>query len=142
MRLLQDEHLDFRCPHHVPLSFEGRRRDVTLTLCGDRRGRRPMHVVAIGGRDEETRERLVSAGFSVRPAKRGSQSWRYESCFSDFGRAVATVDRIRTAVPATVRPVARLGTKSLAFMPAGSVRPGMVMFTSDGGFDVVVLDGP
>ena len=25
-------------PHHVPLSFEGRRRNVTLTLCGDRRG--------------------------------------------------------------------------------------------------------
>ena len=62
MRLLRDSHLDFKCPHHVPLSFEGRRRNVTLTLCGDRRGRRPMHVVAIGGRDEETRERLTSAG--------------------------------------------------------------------------------
>ena len=39
MRLLRDSHLDFKCPHHVPLSFEGRRRNVTLTLCGDRRGR-------------------------------------------------------------------------------------------------------
>ena len=56
----------------------------------------------------------IAAGLSVRPAKRGSQSWRYESCFSDFGRAVATVDRIRSAIPATVRPVARLGSKSLA----------------------------
>ena len=56
-RLLLGSHLDFEYPHHIPLSFEGRRRNVTLTLCGDRRGKRPMHVVAIGGRDEEARER-------------------------------------------------------------------------------------
>ena len=136
-RLLREEHLDFEAPHHVPLSFEGRRRNVTLTLCGDRRGRRPMHVVAVGGRDEDARARLVSAGFNVRPAKRGSASWRYESCFSDFGRAVETVNRIRTAIPASIRPVARLGSKSLAFMPAASVRPGMVMFGADGEFDLV-----
>ncbi|HEY6890863.1 MAG TPA: 3'-5' exonuclease, partial [Solirubrobacter sp.] len=101
------------------------------------RGRRPMHTVAIGGRDAEARERLVAAGFSVRDAKRGSSSWRYESCFSDFGRAVETVNRIRMTIPASVRPVARLGAKSLAFMPAGSVRPGMVMFGEDGEFDLV-----
>ena len=41
------------------------------------------------------------------------------------------------AIPASIRPVARLGSKSLAFMPAASVRPGMVMFGADGGFDLV-----
>ena len=96
-----------------------------------------MHVVAVGGRDEDARARLVAAGLNVRPAKRGSASWRYESCFSDFGRAVETVNRIRTAIPAAIRPVARLGSKSLAFMPAASVRPGMVMFGEDGEFDLV-----
>src|SRR4051794_3719438 len=131
------EHTHFAGYLGVPLSFEGRRRNVTLTLCGDRRGRRPMHVVAIGGRDGETRERLAAAGFNARPAKPGSSSWRYESCFADFGRAVETVERIRTTIPATVRPMARLGTKSLPFLPAASVRPGMVMFAADGGFDVV-----
>ena len=39
--------------------------------------------------------------------------------------------------PASIRPVARLGSKSLAFMPAASVRPGMVMFGEDGEFDLV-----
>jgi DNA helicase-2/ATP-dependent DNA helicase PcrA len=136
-QLLHDLKLDFKAPHHVPLSFEGRRRNVTVTLCGDRRGRRPMHVVAIGGRDSESRERLVAAGLPVRAARRGSQSWRYESCFADFGRALAAVERIRATIPATVRPMARLGAKSLPFLPAASVRPGMVMFTEDGGFDVV-----
>ncbi|HET6548058.1 MAG TPA: 3'-5' exonuclease, partial [Solirubrobacter sp.] len=137
LRLLRESDLDFQCPHHVPLSFEGRRRNVTLTLCGDRRGRRPMHLVAVGGRDSNTRERLRAAGFSVRPAKRGSESWRYESCFADYGRAVATVERIRETIPVSVRPVARLGRHSLPFLPAASVRPGMVMFDERGELDIV-----
>ena len=106
-----------RCPSRVAGATS------TLTLCGDRRGRRPMHVVAIGGRDEEARERLVAAGFSVRPAKRGSQSWRYESCFSDFGRAVATVERIRDGDPGDACDRWRgSAPKSLPFT-AGGVGP-------------------
>ncbi len=145
MRLLPDEGLDFDHPHHVPLSFEGRRRNVTITLCGDRRGRRPMHTVAIGGRDPDARERLQAAGFSVRPAKRGSESWRYETCFSDFGRAREAVERIGATIHVSVRQLARLGAagsvpgakNTLPFTPAASVRPGMAMFTEAGGYDVV-----
>jgi hypothetical protein len=142
MRLLHALHLDFDRPHHVPVSYEGRRRNVTLTLCGDRRGRRPVHTVAIGGRDGEGRRRLEAAGLSVRPAKHGSESWRYESCFSDFGRAAATVERISAAIGVSVRRVARLGVSDggmnmLAFAPAASVRPGMAMFTSEGEYDIV-----
>jgi DNA helicase-2/ATP-dependent DNA helicase PcrA len=73
----------------------------------------------------------------VRPAKSGSLSWRYESCFKDFGEAMATVERIQAATPATVRAMARLGARSLPFMPARNVRRGMVMFTEDAGYDVV-----
>jgi len=130
------EHAHF-AGYHGEVRSQDRRRNVTVTLCGDRRGRRPMHTVAIGGRDAETRDRLVAAGLNVRPAKRGSSSWRYESCFADYGRAWDTVERIQQAIPATIRPVARLGAKSLPMLPAASVRPGMVMFTEDGGYDVV-----
>ena len=43
-------------------------------------GGRPMHTVAIGGRDEEAAQaRWNAAGSSVRPAKAGSQGWRYEA---------------------------------------------------------------
>jgi DNA helicase-2/ATP-dependent DNA helicase PcrA len=142
LRLLRECRLDFQAPHHIPLSFEGRRRNVTITLCGDRRGRRPMHTVAIGGRDEAAKASLEALGLSVRPAKAGSLGWRYETCFADYGRAVETVQRIREALPVSVRPMARLGNSSgvkntLPFTPAASVRPGMVMFTEDGEFDVV-----
>jgi len=128
----------------TPRTFEGRRRQVTVTLCGDRRGRTPMHLVAVGGRDPDAADALRAAGLSVRPAESGSDSWRYESCFKDYGDAVAVVDRIRQAVPVHVRLLARLGDagaadgrNALPFIPASSVRPGMVMFTEDGGYDVV-----
>ena len=135
--LLRSYGLSFEHPHHVPRGFEGRRRNVTVTLCGDRRGRTPMHQVAVGGRDPEVRSALEDAGLSVRPAKAGSASWRYESCFKDFGEAMAVVERIQGATPATVRPMARLGARALPFTPAQNVRRGMVMFTEDGGYDVV-----
>jgi ATP-dependent DNA helicase UvrD/PcrA len=137
LRLLREHDLSVDHPHVVPGSYEGRRRNVTITLCADRRGKTPMHLVAVGGRDPKARRALEQAGLSVRPAKRGSESWRYESVFADFARAAEVVDRIRDATPALVRPKARLGSKALPFMPAASVRPGMVMFCEDGGYDVV-----
>jgi ATP-dependent DNA helicase UvrD/PcrA len=137
LALLSDHGLSFDHPHHVPRSHEGRRRNVTVTLCSDRRGRTPMHQVAIGGRDPEVRATLEKFGLSVRPAKSGSLSWRYESCFSDYGKAMEVVSRIQTATPVSIRQMARLASRSLPFMPASSVRPGMVMFARDGSFDVV-----
>jgi DNA helicase-2/ATP-dependent DNA helicase PcrA len=137
LALLSDHGLSFDHPHHIPRTHEGRRRNVTVTLCGDRRGRKPAHLVALGGRDPAVRAALESFGLSVRPAKAGSLSWRYESCFIDYAKAMEMVERIQTATPVTVRQMARLASRSLPFMPAASVRPGMVMFTEDGSFDVV-----
>jgi superfamily I DNA/RNA helicase len=117
---------------------------ATITLCGDRRGATPLHAVAVGGRDPEAADALRTAGLSVRPAKGGSVSWRYESCFEEFGEAASVVQRIRAALPVNVRLIARLGSASAAegrnalpFIPASSVRPGMVMFDEYGGYDVV-----
>jgi DNA helicase-2/ATP-dependent DNA helicase PcrA len=143
--LLADEGFEAGHPHFVPRSHEGRRRVVTLTLCADRRGATPMHLVAIGGRDEAARRALELIGLRVRPAKPGSASWRYESVFKDFGRAMEVVARIREALPEVrVRCQARLGAKAatpgrntLPFLPAASVRPGMAMFAADGGYDIV-----
>ena len=137
LALLSDHGLSFDHPHHVPRSHEGRRRNVTVTLCADRRGSTPMHQVAVGGRDPEVRAALERFGLSVRPAKKGSSSWRYESCFNEYAKAMAVVERIQTATPIYVRQIARLASRSLPFMPASSVRPGMAMFTQDGSYEVV-----
>jgi ATP-dependent DNA helicase UvrD/PcrA len=143
MALLDDEGLSIDHPYHVPRSFEGRRRNVTVTLCGDRRGRTPMHMIAIGGRDAEARRALESIGLSVRAAKPGSESWRYESVFKDWEELMDVVWRIQSVLPVFVRRMARLGSRengernSLPFTPAGSVLPGMHMFLADGTYDVV-----
>jgi DNA helicase II / ATP-dependent DNA helicase PcrA len=141
--LLADHGLTFAHPHHVSHSWEGRRRNVTVVLCGDRRGATPMHRIEMGGRDLEAKAALESVGLSVRPAKDGSQSWRFETCVKDYGAALDLVSRIQEVLPVRVRQVARFGSgalagrKSLAFMPASSVQPGMAMFTEDGLLDVV-----
>ena len=137
LRLVHDvEH-----PHHIVSTHEGRRRVVSITLCGERRGAAPMHRVAVAGRDPEAADRLRAGGLPVRPA--GNGGWRVESGFRAFDDAVRFADRIAEQVEVSRRYVARLGARpqgsgsSLPFMPASSVRPGMVMFDEDGGYDVV-----
>jgi DNA helicase-2/ATP-dependent DNA helicase PcrA len=142
--LLEEEGFDPEYPHFLPGSYEGRRRIVTVTLCADRRGRTPMHLIAVGGREPDARAALEGIGLNVRPAKTGGASWRYESVFKDFAAVMAIVVRIRAVLPVMVRCQARLGTQSegierntLPFTPAASIRPGMVMFAEDNTYDIV-----
>ncbi len=153
-RLLADEGMDRGDPHHFPRSREGRRRVLTVTLCGDKRGRTPMHVLSMGGRDEAVHDALVAAGITVWRDHKRSGAWRVEGVFKDFDRLMDLVWRIWSVVPISLRCVARLGPSSngvanaLPFTRAACVKPGMVMFTADGGYDVVSkvesveLDGP
>ena len=150
LRLLADTGLDFQYPHHSPSAFtaftDGRppRRRLNIVLCGDRRGRRPMHRISMFGYDDEGRSALEALGLRVRPARAGSVGWRYEAVSADMATLAATADRIREALPVSVRCVARLArngavanANTLPFLPASSVRPGMVMVDSTGEFDVV-----
>ncbi|MGH3087773.1 MAG: UvrD-helicase domain-containing protein [Rubrobacteraceae bacterium] len=131
-------------PHYRPQSFTGRRRNLVVTLCGDRRGASPMHRISMVGRDEEGKAALGSLGYSVRPAKKNSASWRFETCHKDFSRSMEVVEHVRSVLDVNLVFHARLGksrgwreANSLPFVPAGSVRAGMVMFTEDGEYDVV-----
>ena len=147
-RLLADGGLSFERPHVQPSTYtktEVKRRRLAIALCGDRRGARPMHRIALFGYDDEGRQILEGLGLSVRSARRGSEGWRYETCSKDMRSIVATAERISTALgDVAVRPVARLGsnreelaTNSLPFTLASAVRPGMVMFDDSGDYDVV-----
>jgi DNA helicase-2/ATP-dependent DNA helicase PcrA len=144
VRLLSDRGFSRERPHHRPRSRNANRRNVTVTLCGDRRGDVPMHRISIAGNDHEGRERLEALGFSVRTDKKESLSWRVESAFKDFGDLRADLDRMRGAFDLVVVFNARFGSSdgesrkaSLPFVAADSVMPGMVMFLEDGTYDVV-----
>ncbi len=61
-----------------------------------------------------------------------------DSAFDDFGAASRFARRVARGTNARVRYTGRMGTSApLPFMPASSVRPGMAMFTEDGGYDIV-----
>jgi DNA helicase-2/ATP-dependent DNA helicase PcrA len=144
-RLLEEEGLSLQHPHHLAATSDGRRRVLRITLCGESRGATPMHRVALGGRDPEGREALEAIGLSVREAKAGSDSWRFETVLKDYGEAVRLAGDISAALDVDVSFQGRFGPKqsgrisgsSLPFIPAASVRPGMTMFDENGGYDAV-----
>ncbi len=149
--LLDDEGLSFDHPHFSSATTtHGRpvRRRLTVSLCADSRQgrRRPQHRISLFGHDDEGRRTLEGAGMSIRPAYAGSSGWRYESSYADFGRLIEKVEDIEDVLDVSVRFTARLASQqgptgkdrnSLPFMPASSVRPGMVMVMMIGEFDVV-----
>jgi DNA helicase-2/ATP-dependent DNA helicase PcrA len=105
-----------------------------------------MHRITMVGNDPEGREQLQGLGLSVRPAREGSDSWRYETVVKDYRKALATAEDIRNAMgDVNLLLQARLGAQdpdatgsvSLPFLPAASVRPGMVMFDSEGKYEIV-----
>jgi hypothetical protein len=51
LRLLEDCGLDPDRPHHAPQSRNSNRRNIVITLCGDRRGMNPMHRISVVGID-------------------------------------------------------------------------------------------
>jgi len=148
-QLLAEHGLSFVHPHFAAATTTcgaRTRRKVSVCLCGDPRGPGPLHRVALFGYDHEGRRAVEQAGFSVRPARRGSGGWRFETANADFGRIAETVTRLRHATGASVRMTAPLAAptdgvgkerNALPFMPASAVRRGMVMVDEAGEFDVV-----
>jgi ATP-dependent DNA helicase UvrD/PcrA len=142
-QLLKEEGLDPDTPHHCWQGFNGCRRNLVLTLCADRSGKHVCHTVSLGGRDRSTAEKLEDLGFKVsyRPKAKG---WRSERYFKSYEEALDMAERIKQILDVSIRRVARFGKhekgqiNSLPFASASSVRPGMVMFTKDGGYDTVV----
>ena len=75
----------------------------------------------------------------------GPRGWRFETGSADMAAIAETVERIQGVLDVRVRYSARLArngsesttANSLPFMPASSVRPGMVMVDERGEFDVV-----
>lgn len=146
MTLLDEYGLLREYPHHRAQATRSDRRNIVVALCGEHRGHIPMHRISMVGSDDEGKDVLRAAGFSVRPAKKGSKSWRFETAYKNYGALLDVIRHLQEIFPAAyLVQTARLGGKkirpkdgnSLPFLPAGSVRPGMALFDEEGGFDVV-----
>ena len=138
MRLLEDTGLDCERPHHTPQGRNSNRRNIVITLCGDRRGANPMHRISVIGVDVADRKNLEDLGLSVRAAKgHNSKSWRFETVRSDFGELMLIAKRIRDKLDGRFVLQGHMLGRSLPFIAAAAIRPGMVVATEESGFDVV-----
>ena len=138
LRLLEEVGLDPERPHHFAQGRDSRRRNIVITLCGDRRGASPMHRISIIGTDRKDAATLTAIGLSVRPAGSLKKSWRFETVRADFGELMAIAQRIREKFDdARYVLQGHMLDRSLPFVTASSIRPGMVMATASGKFDAV-----
>ena len=144
-RLLSDLGFLRNHPHHQPQTHNSNRRNINVTLCADRRGKTPMHLISTFGNDSDGRKKLESLGFSVRSAKKGTKNWRFETANADYGKICLLSTKIASIFPETNLVFsARLGgmktnprdSNSLPCLPASSIMPGMALFTPDG-YDIV-----
>jgi DNA helicase-2/ATP-dependent DNA helicase PcrA len=136
-RLLEEGGLDIDRPHHLPRSRNSNRHNIVITLCADRRGNAPMHGISVIGNNAADRATLESLGLRVRAAKTHGNSWRYETGRVDFGELMSIARTIRDRLDGRYVLKARLLERSLPFITAASIRPGMVMATDGGRFEVV-----
>ena len=137
LRLLDDTGLDPDRPHHRPQSRNSNRRNIVITLCADSRGSNPMHGISIVGVNAADRAKLIALGLSVRPAKNSGSSWRFQTVRSDFGELMKIATRIRDALDAHFVLQGHMLERSLPFIHASAIRPGMVVATEAADFDVV-----
>ncbi|HEX5922744.1 MAG TPA: UvrD-helicase domain-containing protein, partial [Baekduia sp.] len=144
--LLADHGLSIAHPHHLAQSTEGRRRNIVVTLCGDKRA----HRLQLSGEDEGVANALAAAGYRPRRDKPSSpRHWSLGLQCADMAMLLWHAERIRELADARIRLVARVGRPddasrnvSLPFMPASAVRPGMVMAIENGTYDTVVSVEP
>jgi len=136
-RLLEEVGLDIDRPHHQPQGRNSNRRNIVITLCGDRRGGAPMHRISVVGVSPKDRAVLDAMGLKVRAAKAQSLSWRFETVRADFGELMSIARAIRERLDGRYVLQGHMLEKSLPFIAAASIRSGMVMVTDSGRFDVV-----
>ncbi|MCI5108686.1 MAG: UvrD-helicase domain-containing protein [Candidatus Pacebacteria bacterium] len=144
--LLRELGLSKDYPHHQPQTAVNRRRNIVITLCADNRGGSSMHKLSLIGQDKEGKKILNSLGLKTRSGTRNPKSWRYETLNKNYGEILKKCQELKKRLPdANVVEIARLGKSekdrtvkcSLPFLPAASVRPGMVLFNQKSGYSIV-----
>src|SRR5262249_20436134 len=96
----------------------------------------------------QTRHTLESLGLSIQGAHpiAGASSWRFQTDGTSMSQMLALAERLCHVTGAAMSLVASLGKPgepgsaggdSLPFLPAASVRRGMLLFDGEGGYDPV-----
>jgi DNA helicase II / ATP-dependent DNA helicase PcrA len=128
--LMADLDLHPAFPHDTPANG-GRRQTLDLTMFSDRRsGDVGYHRVQWSSNRTAVAERLIGAGLPVRAGKPGS--YRIETCFKDYRRAVEFARAMAVAGGLDIRRRAAVDGRMFAFVPLAHLREGMTVLVGDG----------
>ena len=108
-----------RTPEHIHFAGFGRptapeaRLTTAAATAFDRALWRPawassVHRISLFGYDDEGRLASEGLGLSVRPARKGTPGWRYETSSADLGVVMDRAKQIQSVLDVSVRCVARL----------------------------------
>ena len=130
--LLSDLGMFIDHPHHVPKAMsKNRRRNFSITLCGDSRGATPFHRYALSGSDNSDSAVLESIGMPVRSAK-NCRGYRVEGLHTQLNAVYDMCNRIRAVLPLNIIEKAHFTNMSLPMIPASHALPGMLCYIENG----------
>ena len=136
-RLLEEVGLDIDRPHHQPQSRNSNRRNIVITLCGDRRGGTPMHRISVVGVSPKDRAVLEAMGLKVRAAKAHGPKLAFRDGARRLRRTDVDCTRHSRAARRPLHPSGAHAREVIALHYGASIRCGMVMVVDTGRFDVV-----
>jgi DNA helicase-2/ATP-dependent DNA helicase PcrA len=136
--LMEDRLLSHEFPHHRPQNG-ARRSTINLTMFSDSRPAIGYHRVQWSTNRRDVLDRLERAGVRVRAAK--SASFRYETSWKDYRRALADAKRVAALGELDLRRRLAHGGRIYDLMPISHVHPGMeILRLSDGCWEPTVVD--
>lgn len=132
-QLMRDRWLHLEYPHHTPkCTTNDRRRNFTITLCADGRGKTILHKCEMGGNDPDDATYLQSIGVNVTANGKGT-GWRVRMMSANLGDLYDLLSKIQQGMEVNVIQAAAFGNgTSLPFTPASHVLPGMMVFVKNG----------
>lgn len=129
--LLADVGLSPQRPHYIRQDVCSSRSLAVVELCLHSPARAPVHRISMFGINAYNRNILQAAGFDVHADRRPGH-WRFEAEDFDFGVIMEWLQQIRKIPGLKLLFKARLGQRTLPFINAIDIRPGMLMMTAQG----------
>jgi len=125
-RLMDDLDLHPEFPHHRPQNGRNRQ-SLNLTMFSDRRGSAADHRVQWSTNRLDLTERLVAAGFAVRPGK--AANVRFETSRKSYPAVLALGKAVAATAGLGLHRRAAIGDVIYDFVPISHLREGMTVLT-------------
>lgn len=132
-RLMKDKGLYFDRPHYSPKGSPGKRKNFTIIMCGDPRGKHVLHRCEMSIASKEEAKILTDAGINVTDNGKNT-GWRMRFYTQNLSEIYELLKRVQSVLDVNLIESAYLaqGT-SLPFTPASHILPGMAIFVESNG---------